>query len=145
MVWSRKVSELTMKYPESEKELQFGESYFWNVEGEYLVDTEKSANHMFTVLSLENSKEVADHESAIRNSFRENPESSTLHSLLAAYYIDQGLLQDAISEFRIISGINADAPLPHEILGSLYSEIGEKDKAIAELQKALTLANNKDN
>jgi hypothetical protein len=34
--------------------------------------------------------------------------------------------------------------LPHEILGSLYSEIGDKDNAIDELQKALTLGKNKD-
>jgi tetratricopeptide (TPR) repeat protein len=29
--------------------------------------------------------------------------------------------------------------LPHEILGSLYTEAGNKDKAIEELQKALEL------
>ena len=51
----------------------------------------------------------------------------------------QGLLQDAINEFQVISKINTDAALPHEILGSLYSEVGDKDKAIDELQKALTL------
>lgn len=84
-------------------------------------------------------------ESVIRNSFRENPESSSLHSVLGAYYIDMGLLQDAIEQFHAVAEINADAPLPHEILGLLYSEIGEKDKAIEELQKALALSNNKDN
>jgi hypothetical protein len=145
LVWSRKVSESILKYPEDEKGLEFGESYFWNVEGEYLIDTDKSANHKFTLLTLEESREVAEKESVIRNSFRENPESSSLHSVLGAYYIDRGLLQDAISEFLVIAKINADATMPHEILGSLYSEVGEKDKAIEELQKALALSNNKDN
>jgi len=145
LVWSKKVSELTMKYPDSEKGLEFGESYFWNVEGDYLIDTEKSANHKFTLLTTERSKEVVEQESLIRNSFREDPESSTLHSVLAAYYIDQGLIQDAINEFMVIAKINSDASLPHEILGSLYSEVGEKDKAIEELQKALTLTNKKEN
>jgi hypothetical protein len=145
LVWSRIVSEPVMTYPEGEKGLEFGESYFWNVEGEYLIDTDKSANHKFSVLALEKSREVAEKESVIRNSFGENPESSSLHSVLGAYYIDQGLLQDAIGEFRTIAKINADAPMPHEILGSLYSEVGEKDKAIEELQKALALSNNKDN
>jgi tetratricopeptide (TPR) repeat protein len=54
------------------------------------------------------------------------------------------LLQDAIEHFQAVAEINSDAPLPHEILGSLYSEIGEKDKAIEELQKALALTNNKE-
>ena len=54
--------------------------------------------------------------------------------------MNQGLLQDAINEFQIVSGINPDAPLPHEILGSLYSDAGNKDKAIEEFQKALKLS-----
>jgi tetratricopeptide (TPR) repeat protein len=56
--------------------------------------------------------------------------------------MNQGLLQDAVSEFIIISRINPDAPLPHEILGTLYSDAGNKDKAIEELQKALALSKN---
>jgi hypothetical protein len=141
LVWSKKVSEIDLKYPESEKGLEFGETYFWNVEGEYLIDTEKSANHKFTLLTQEKLKEVTDNESIIRNSFKDNPESSSFHSVLGAYYIENGLLQDAINEFKIIAKINKDAALPHEILGSLYSDVGQKDKAIEELQKALTLSN----
>lgn len=145
LVWSSKITGSTMKYPENEKALTSGESYYWNVEGEYLKDTERSASHKFTVISSEKYKEITAHESAIRSSFIKNPESSSLHSVLGAYYIDQGLIQDAISEFRIIAGINPDAPLPHEILGSLYSDIGEKDKAIEELQKALALSDSMEN
>ena len=144
LVWSKKVSESSMKYPEGEKGLEFGESYFWNVQGEYLIDTDKSANHKFSVLPLEKLKEIADNESVIKDTFKDNPESSSLHSVLGAYYIDQGLLQDAITEFQVIAKINADAALPHEMLGSLYSEVGEKDKAIEELKKALMLTD-KDN
>ena len=145
LVWSKKTSDTSLKYPENEKELAFGESYFWNVEGEDLIDNKKSVNRKFSVLSPEKSKEVEEQESIIKNTFRDESESSSLHSVLGAYYINQGLLQDAINEFQIISNINADAPLPHEILGSLYSDVGNKDKAIEELQKALALAkNNKD-
>jgi hypothetical protein len=140
LVWSKKVSENVMKYPENENGLDFGESYFWNVEGEYLIDTDKSANHKFTVLSIEQSKEVDENEKTIRNTFKNNLESSSLHSVLGAYFINKGLLQDAIIEFQIIARLNMDAALPHELLGSLYSQVGDKDKAIDELQKALILA-----
>ena len=144
LVWSKKVPQITMNYPENEKGLEFGESYFWNIEGEYLIETDKSANHRFSVLSLEKSKEVAKNENAIRDTFKNDPESSSLHSVLGAYYINAGLLQDAIAEFQSISKINTDAALPHEILGSLYSDVGDKDKAIEELQKALVLAKKTD-
>jgi tetratricopeptide (TPR) repeat protein len=141
LVWSRKVNEPALQYPENEKGLEPGESYFWNVEGEYLINTDKSSNHKFTVLTSEKFKEVEVNESSIRYSFRDDPESSSLHSVLGAFYLDQGLFQDAITEFQIVSKINADAPMPHEILGSLYSEVGEKDRAIEELREALALTN----
>jgi hypothetical protein len=143
LVWSRKVTESELRYPENEKGLVFGESYFWNVEGEYLINSDKSSNSKFSVLTAEKSKEVEGKESTIRYTFRDDPECSSLHSVLGAFYIDQGLFQDAISEFQIISKINADAPMPHEILGSLYSEVGEKDRAIEELKRALALTNSK--
>jgi len=140
LVWSNKVTENTLKFPDTEKGLEPGETYFWNVEGEDLLDNKKSANYKFSVLSFEKSKEVMDQESLIRQTFDNDSDSSSLHSFLGAFYINQGLLQDAINEFEIISGMNPDAPLPHEILGSLYSDAGNKDKAIEELQKALALA-----
>jgi hypothetical protein len=144
LVWKIKVPENSMKYPENEKALDFGETYFWNVEGEYLIDTDRSANHKFSILSSEKSKEVEENEKIIREAFKNDPESSSLHSILGAFFINNGLLQDAISEFLTVSKINRETALPHEILGSLYSEIGDKDNAIDELQKALTLAKNKD-
>jgi len=144
LIWSKKVSGNKMNYPENEKELVFGESYFWNVEGEGLVDNVKSASQKFSVLSPQKSKEVADQEAMIMSTLKDVSESSNLHSVLGAYYINQGLLQDAINEFQAISKINIDATLPHEILSSLYTDVGNKDKAIEELQKALALAKNKE-
>jgi len=144
LVWSKKISESLLKFPESEKGLEFGETYFWNVEGEDLLDNEKSTSYKFSVLSADKSKEVLDQEALIRKTFDNDSDSSSLHSFLGAFYINQGLLEDAIREFDIISKMNPDAPLPHEILGSLYSDVGNKDKAIEELQKALSLSKGKD-
>lgn len=143
LVWSVKVSGTKMEYPENQKQLDPGETYFWNVEGEDLIDNKKSSNSKFTVLPVEKLSEVKSKISAIRDIFGKEPES-TLHSVLGSFYIEQGLIQDAISEFQIIAELNPDAPLPHEILGSLYSETGNKDMAIEELQKALSLTKSKD-
>lgn len=144
LVWSKKVSGSQLKFPDSEKGLEPGETYFWNVEGEDLLDNKKSASYKFSVLSFEKSKQVIDQEALIRKTFDSISDSSSLHSFLGAFYINQGLLADAINEFEIISKMNPDAPLPHEILGSLYSDVGNKDKAIEELQKALALAKGKE-
>jgi len=140
LVWSKQVSESPMKFPDKEKGLQPGETYFWNVEAEDLLDNKKSSNYSFTVLSPEKLKEVSDQEMLIRFTFKNDSDSSSLHSFLGAYFMNQGLLEDAIKEFEIISKTNPDSPLPHEILGSLYSDLGKKDKAIEELQKALELS-----
>lgn len=140
LVWSNKVAENALKFPENQKGLEPGETYFWYVEGEDLLDNKKSSSYKFSVLSFEKSREVLDQEALIRKTFDNDSDSSSLHSFLGAYYINQGLLEDAINEFLIISKMNPDAPLPHEILGSLYSDVGNKDRAIEELQKALGLA-----
>ena len=142
LVWSKKVSETALNFPESEQGLAYGETYFWNVEGEDLLENDKSISYKFSILSTDKSKEVVDQETMIKNSFINDPDSCSLHSFLGAYYMNQGLLLDAVNEFEIISGMNPQAPLPHEILGSLYSEAGNKDKAIEELQKALALSKN---
>jgi hypothetical protein len=144
LVWSSKVNENYLKFPENEKGLEPGETYFWNVEGEDLLDNKKSPNYKFSVLSFEKSKEVLDQEKLIRQTFDNDADSASLHSFLGAYYMNQGLLEDAIREFEIISGMNPDSPLPHEILGSLYSNVGNKDKAIEELQRALALSKGKE-
>jgi hypothetical protein len=144
-VWNRKVNTNSLIYPENEKDLEYGISYFWNVEGEAMIDSEKSENKKFSILSPEKSKEVTEQENNIRKAFSDEPESSSLHSLLGSYYLNQGLFQDALNEFQRVSEMNSDAPMPHEVLGSLYSSIGNKDKAIEELQKALALSKGKTN
>lgn len=140
LVWSRKLSGCTFAFPDDQAALTRGESYFWNVEGEDLLENEKSGNFKFSVIPDSKLNVVKDQEERITKMFGNGSDSSTFHSILGTFYMNQGLLQDAIKEFQIISSIYPDASLPHEILGSLYSDTGNKDKAIEELQKALALS-----
>jgi hypothetical protein len=144
LVWSKKTSANSMKYPDDVKELEYGGSYFWTVEGEKMIDSDRSAKLGFSVLSFEKSEEITALENTMRNNLGSESEKSNLHSVLGAYFMRVGLLQDAANEFHIISEINPDDALPHELLGSIYSEMGDKDRAIEELQKALMLTKNKD-
>jgi len=140
LVWSKKVSNSSLEYPENEKPLATGETYFWHVEGEAMLESYKSLNQEFTVISNEKVIEVITQEESINELFSSDQNSSSYYSVLGAYYMSKGLLEDAIEEFKMVSKTNPGAALPHEILGKLYSDVGKKDLAISELQKALQLA-----
>ena len=139
LVWSRKVSNNELEYPENEEPLTSGESYFWHVEGEVMLESYKSLNQEFSVLSTDEMNNVGVQEESIKELFTSEQGSSSYYSVLGAYYMNSGLLGDAIENFTIVSEMNPEAALPHEILGKLYSDVGKKDMAISELQKALQL------
>lgn len=139
LVWEKHTPATSLEFPVDEAALECGESYFWNVEGVDLIDSFRSLNQKFSILPEEKISEIRAEEEKLLGMFSEDPSNSSLHSLLGAYYASAGLLEDAIREFELVRDTNTDATLPHEILGNLYSDVGKKDLAIEELQKALTL------
>ena len=139
LVWEKRTTATHLEFPEDESGLEFGASYFWNVEGEDLINSFRSLNQKFTVLNEEKIYEIKEEEKKLSGIFSDDPGNSSLHSLLGAYYAKAGLLEDAIRAFEQVRDANPDATLPHEILGGLYSDVGKKDLAIAELKKALML------
>lgn len=143
LVWEKRTTATHLAFPEDEPGLEFGVSYFWNVEGEDLINSFRSLNQKFTVLPEEKIKEVKQEKERLFETFSEDPDNSSLHSLLGAYYAATGLLEDAIREFELVRDTNPEATLPHEILGGLYSDVGKKDLAIAELQRALLIEKGK--
>lgn len=143
LVWEHKTTATFLAFPENEAALEYGQSYFWNVEGKDLINSFRSLNQKFTILPEERIKEIHKEEENLRKMFAEDPGSSSLYSLLGAYYVKAGLLEDAIKAFEEVRDANPEATLPHEILGGLYSDVGKKDLAIAELQKALMLEKEK--
>ena len=143
LVWEKRTTATSLKFPEDEATLAYGESYFWNVEGEDLINSFRSLNQKFTILPEEKIGEIKEEEKKLLGMFTEDPGNSSLHSLLGAYYAKAGLFEDAINAFELVRDSNPEATLPHEILGGLYSDVGKKDLAIAELQKALMLEKEK--
>jgi hypothetical protein len=143
LIWEHRTTATYLEFTEDEAGLEFGVSYFWNVEGEELIQSFRSLNQKFTILPEGKIKEIQKEEKNLLEVFKDDPENSSLHSLLGSYYAKYGLLENAITEFELVRDANPDATLPHEILGGLYSDIGKKDLAIAELQKALMLEKEK--
>ena len=138
--WTRTTSETTLAYPEDEKPLNGGESYFWHVEGVDLIESSKSERAGFSTLTPDELEKVGSVEKSLKETFADNPDCSSYHFLLGACYRENGLLQDAIHQFEQISQLHDSAPLPHEILGHLYNSIGIKERAIAELKTAIELS-----
>jgi hypothetical protein len=139
-LWSKEITKNELNYPVDKEQLDYGKSYFWQVEGKELFDSYKSSSIGFSVLKKEDVEEAEIYQKNMSDLFKDNPESSSYHFIMGSYYMKKGLLEDAIREFEMILGMNPDSPVSHEILGKLYQEVGQKDRAIAELQKALELS-----
>jgi tetratricopeptide (TPR) repeat protein len=61
----------------------------------------------------------------------------TLHGDLAAFYIDMGMLEEALPELRIFSQNATNFGTLHNIWGYYYSKIGNINKAIGAFKKAI--------
>jgi len=139
LVWEKKTTDTHLEFPEKEAILEYGASYFWNVEGQDLINSFRSLNQKFTILSEESIEELNAEKQKLLTLFPDHPDCSSLHSLLGSLYAKKGLYEEAIHEFEIVRDSNPEATLPHEILGGLYNDVGKKDLAIKELKQALTL------
>jgi hypothetical protein len=142
-LWTKETNQTTIEYPKDEKPLNYGEKYFWKVEGLGLVDSYRSATIGFTLLSKENVARIKNEERSLKSSFSDDSTATSYHFLAGTLYHRRGLLEESISEFETVAQRYPDAPAAHEVLGRLYNDVGLKDKAIAALQKALKLSQGK--
>lgn len=138
VIWEKKVSGTILTFPENEKDLIRGESYSWNIEAGELPEIKKSDMFKFSIMSEEKSKETDLQENEIRKSLSGEDETSSLHSVLGAFYLNQGLIHEAISEFKTLAEMIPESFLTHEILSSLYNKIGNREKAAEEHRIALS-------
>ncbi len=138
-VWSQETKTTSLAYPEKEKPLVRGASYFWTVEGIDLIDVISSPRIGFSVLTAQKMKTMNQYQARLLKMFDQKNECATYYTIIGTYFEKNGLLADAIEAFRKVAEANPESPLPHEILGRLYRKTGQKDMAIFELDKALRL------
>ncbi|NQV72808.1 tetratricopeptide repeat protein [bacterium] len=138
-IWSEMTTETEMDYPASAPELVPGQTYFWQVEGEDMLDVATSPLVTFEVLSAEGLATIENGKAQITALFDGAKSSSGQLYMIGSMYVKQGLIADAITTFKQISESNPSAAMPHEILGKLYYEIGLKDEAVRSLQTAIAL------
>lgn len=138
LVWSREVETNRLNYPEDEAPLVSGHAYFWDVEGQALLDTEESEKVGFTLLSDDEIARIAAQESAFE-SILEDEKGTNYHFAVGAFYAREGLVESAIASFEEIAERHPTSALPHEILGRLYEEVGLQDHALAAHDRAVAL------
>ncbi len=139
LIWKGETGDRQLIYPEHAPPLQADKEYLWLVEGEELLESVKSPMVPFSVLSPEAREDVAAREASLQAQFGDDLDGSNLRFMLGSYYVQYGLLSSAISSFEQIAKRHPDSPLPHEILGKLYTDVGLKDDAINAFQRAIAL------
>ncbi len=142
-VWTSPAGAMGLQYPSSAPELTPGETYFWRVDGEDMLDVVSSGLSSFSVLSNTQREAITAGETQITALFTEGQRDATREYMLGALYAKQGLVPEAIVIFESISESHEGSAFLHEILAKLYLESGQKDRAIASLQKAVEFAQSK--
>lgn len=140
LLWTKETDETTLEYPQNERPLGHGETYFWQIEGLGLVESYQSASVGFSVLSEKDLAVVENHERNLNELFSDDRTTTSYDFLTGTLYQQQGLVEESIARFEAVAQRYPDAPTVYEVLGKLYSDIGLKDRAIAVLQKALRLS-----
>jgi hypothetical protein len=139
LVWSGEATGFDLAYPADAPSLKPGTDYYWQVEGEDLLDTEKSSMVSFRILDPEIQTVIENGEARIGKLFGDDPESTNYYYVLGSFYAKHGMLESAVKSFSEIATRYPDAVLPNEILGRLYSDMGLTGDAISALQRAIDL------
>jgi len=139
LVWSGSSDGSIIRYPDNAPALMAGMDYYWQVEGEALLDTVKSTMVSFRIITEDNQAKVTKGEREIRNLFKDEPESTNYYYVLGSFYTKHGMLDSAVKTFSEIAARYPDAALPNEILGRLYADMGLTSSAVDAMQRAINL------
>jgi len=140
LLWARESNQTRLEYPEGEKPLSRGETYFWKVKGIGLTESYESARAGFSVIAERNLAMVQRQEQNLKDAFSDDLTGSSYDFFAGTLYQQHGLLEESIAKFEAVAQRHPDAPTVYEVLGKLYKDVGLKDKSIAALQKALKLS-----
>lgn len=89
-------------------------------------------------------KAEREYEFVLRRIAEQNPDSGDIPAFLGQLYFSQGKIKQAIDEFEKALLMNGPSPELYSILGSLYIELPDRDKAAAYFQKSIDLDPNND-
>ncbi len=138
-LWSAETEETQIVYPDDAPALVAGETYFWRVTGENLMDSEDSKLVSFQVLSAD---EQASFEAALAEldaEYAPDQRGDSYRFFLGTLQANHQVYGGAIASFEHIAKLHPGSANVHQILGSLYAEVGRVADAIESIERAAEL------
>jgi len=139
VVWTTETTAQAVSYPDEAPILSPGETYFWRVEAEDMLDVTESSLTSFEIVSAEEGDALEAGLTSLQDMYDAENRGAAYHFLVGSLYAKHGVYGDAISAFEWIAESNSESASAHRILGNLYAEVGMKDAAIKSLQRAMDL------
>lgn len=135
-IWRAETEETSIVYPDDAPELAADETYFWRVTGENLMDSEDSKLVSFQVLSGD---DQATYEAAMEElnaQYGPDERGDSYLFLLGTLQAKHEVYEGAIDSFERIAKMHPGSANVHQILGSLYAEVGRVADAIKSIERA---------
>ena len=140
-VWSIETTETEVAYPADAPALTPGETYFWKVEAEDMLDVVESELASFRIMDTETEASLKTGLAELDGLTPASERGASFQFLLGNLYASHGAYDQAIAAFETIAASYPGAVSVHRILASLYSETGNTAKALKALEKAGAASN----
>lgn len=141
-IWRAETDETSIAYPEGAPELAADETYFWRVTGENLMDSEDSRLVSFQVLSGDAQVSYEAALAELNAQYGPDERGDSYLFLLGTLQAKHEMYDGAIGSFERIAQMHPQSANVHQILGSLYAEVGRVADAIQSSEQAAELRSN---
>lgn len=140
-IWSAETTETEIAWPADGPVLTPGETYFWKVEAEAILDVVESELASFRVMDSDTEASLRAGLSELESLSDTDREGASYQFLLGNLYARHGAYAQAIDAFEAIAAAHPNAANVHNVLASLYAETGNAAKAIQARERAQALNN----
>jgi len=140
VIWEAETDETTLDLPADVPALEAGQTYYWEVTGEAMLDEVSSGLMSFEVMDAASQTALDEGIASLEEMYVGEELGSAYYYLLGTLYAQHGAIGEAIGAFEWIAEHHPASGSVHRILGNLYAEAGMKDDAIRALKKAADLS-----
>jgi len=140
VIWEGETEDTSLDLPSDVPALEAGQTYYWEVTGEAMLDEVSSGLMSFEIMDATSQTALDEGIASLEEMYAGEELGSAYYYLLGTLYAQHGALGEAIGAFEWIAEHHPASGSVHRILGNLYAEAGMKDDAIRALKKAANLS-----
>lgn len=135
-MWHQTTNETLSPYPASYEPLSFGQRYQVKVNALSDKSVIGKGESRFSLVTLEISEKLKDLKAEIDREIRRDPKDTAPYAVLLAFYMQNGLLEDALKMCSTLCQTDPENADLHYWMSELYRLKGMKDESDKELKKA---------